>query len=354
MMARKKNLRTVVPLVTIGVLCAAAWGSGMTAEAGEPLKKVNFGWFPAAHTAHVFVAKHHGIFEKEGLDVEMIRVSTGIQLMGTLLSGDTDMSVNHLGGVAQLHRQGKKPMLVYAYTIRPTQDLTVRSETLARLGVSRADPLPKRLAALKGLKMGVTSPRSESDLFSRYLLRLGGLDPERDVSIISIGAPANLIAALKTGQIDSLLQTPPIPTIPVVEGFGQVLISLARGDVPEFRNFPYTGVVLLKEYAQKNPDTVVRFVRALMKADAILRTNKEGTIAALRAFLGGEPKVLSATYDALLDSWTRPEASALSKPVIETQMGLWQKLGVLEFAATANEGEMWTNEYRDRAFATYK
>ncbi len=339
----------------LGSMCAAALLAGGwpgEATAGEALTKVRFGWFPAAHTAHVFAAKHHGVFEKEGLDVEMIRAQAGIQLMSTLIAGDTDMSVNHLGGVAQLHKQGKRPILVYAYTSRPTQDLAVRNEVLARLGVSRTDPLAKRLAALKGLKMGITSPRSESDLFTRYLLKKGGMDPDREATIISIGGPANLVAALKTGQIDSLLQTPPIPTVPVVEGFGQVLISFSQGDVPEFRNFPYQAVVLMREYAEKNPDVVVRFIRALMRADTILRTNREGTLDALAAFLGGDRKALNGAYGSLIEAWTRPEASALTKEIVEHQMTMWRQVGVLDFAATAAEGEMWTNAYRDKAFAS--
>jgi NitT/TauT family transport system substrate-binding protein len=340
--------------VLAGLVALAVWAVPADGTAGEALKKVKFGYFQAAHTAHVFVAKHNGLFEKEGLDVEMVRAATGIQLMGTLVSGDTDMSVNHLGGVAQLHKQGKRPLLVYAYTSRPTQDLAVRTETLSRLGVSRSDPLPKRLAALKGLKMGITSPRSESDLFTRYLLRKGGLDPDREATIISIGSPANLVAAMKTGQIDSLLQTPPIPTIPVIEGFGQILISFSRGDVPEFQHFPYTGVVLMKAFAEKNPDAVVRFLRAIMRADPILRTNREGTLDALAAFLGGDRRALSGTYDSLIDAWTRPEASALTRAVIEQEMKLFTEVGVLDFAATANEGEMWTNEYRDKAFVNFK
>ncbi len=343
--------RVSAALVVLCGLAMLAWGLAGEAAAGEGLKKVRFGWFPAAHTAHVFAAKHQKVFEKEGLDVEMIRAAAGIQLMSTLIAGDTDMSVNHLGGVAQLHKQGKRPILVYAYTSRPTQDLAVRNEVLARLGVSRSDPLAKRLAALRGLKMGITSPRSESDLFTRYLLKKAGLDPERDATIISIGGPANLVAAMKTGQIDSLLQTPPIPTVPVVEGFGQVLISFSQGDVPEFRNFPYQAVVLMREYAEKNPDVVVRFIRALMRADTILRTNREGTLDALAAFLGGDRKALNGAYDSLIEAWTRPEASALTKALVEQEMKLWKDVGVLDFATTANEGEMWTNEYRDKAFA---
>ncbi len=346
-------MRNRVPGILSSMCAAALLAGGWPGEtsAGEALKKVRFGWFPAAHTAHVFAAKHHKLFEKEGLDVEMIRAQAGIQLMSTLIAGDTDMSVNHLGGVAQLHKQGKRPVLVYAYTSRPTQDLAVRNEALKRIGVSRSDPLERRLVALRGLKMGITSPRSESDLFTRYLLRRGGLDPEKDATIISIGSPANLMAALKTGQIDSLLQTPPIPTVPVIEGTGQILVSFSQGDVPEFRTFPYQAVVLMREYAEKNADIVVRFIRALMRADAILRSNREGTLDALAAFLGGDRKALNGAYDSLIDAWTRPEASALTKAVVEQEMKLWKDVGVLDFAATAAEGEMWTNEYRDKAFA---
>src|SRR4026209_2463511 len=65
---------------------------------------------------------------------------------------------------------------------------------------------------LKGLKVGVSAPGSSTNMVVNVLLAKGGLKPT-DVSIIGIGAGANVISAVDQGRVDVISQTDPAVTI---------------------------------------------------------------------------------------------------------------------------------------------
>ena len=71
--------------------------------------------------------------------------------------------------------------MVYNVMSKVTVQLVMSPAFLARAGVKATDPLPKRLAALKGAIVGVTSLAGAQENAARWLAAKGGLDPKTDI-----------------------------------------------------------------------------------------------------------------------------------------------------------------------------
>src|SRR5437899_569663 len=91
----------------------------------------------------------------------------------------------------------------------PRRQRSVHQYRSGHLGVSRGSPRAARLGALKRRTIGITSPGSASEIYTSYYMRLVGLDPARDAKMVALGGGPSLLAALRQGQIDAFMQSPP-------------------------------------------------------------------------------------------------------------------------------------------------
>src|SRR5262249_56613458 len=94
----------------------------------------------------------------------------------------------------------------------PPLSLIVRND----VPMPNADkPYPQMVRDLKGLKIGISSAGASTDTTLQYLIREAGLDPKKDVSILPVGDPNTMLAALKNGVIDGAMAVEPTQTVAV-------------------------------------------------------------------------------------------------------------------------------------------
>lgn len=104
------------------------------------------------------------------------------------------------------------------------------------------------------------------------------MEEGRDYSVILINSPASIIIALKARQIDGAILWPPYQEQAAVEKAGFLLIRENTGDGPSSRN--KTGGVSIQvnlNFLKSNPDTVKKFVAAIVEADAFTRDYKNNS-----------------------------------------------------------------------------
>ena len=303
-----------------------------------------------AHTgtlfvAPVFLADALGYFGEEGIAVEFIEMESGQLATTALVAGEVQITDADPFQLVQLQRQGQRVFFFYNLANRVTLDFVMRTEVSRRLGVSRQDPLERRLAALRGLRLGITRPGAATDQYTRYYVKRAGMDPDRDVQIITVGGGAALLAAMRTGQIDGFMLSPPTPGIAEAEGIGRILIKSSEGDVPEFANFLYTALATTERFARGNEDFLRRYVRALNRANAFLRSNLDQAVAQLAPYYSGQATAqLAQTLRALLP--------ALSADGVITEEGMRNHLAflhnerIIPAPFTSEEGVLWTNRYQ--------
>src|SRR4029453_9158131 len=252
-------MRLKMPVVLVAAVLLLA---GSISEAQAPVKVKQAG-FKVIDLAVPFIAKSEGFFEKNGLDWEHVEIDSGKLGVAGLLSGNVQFTDFAVDDVAALQKEGKDPVLVYSMVNALTMDMVVRNDVLERLKLTPASPLGDKLKALKGLTFGITRPGAVTQLFPSYLLRKGGFDPEKDATFVQIGGGQALAAAVKAKKIDAFMLSAPAPSLLERDKAGTVLIKNSAGDgPPEFADFAFECIAVLKSWAEANPRTVEGYIRS--------------------------------------------------------------------------------------------
>jgi NitT/TauT family transport system substrate-binding protein len=293
----------------------------------------------------LFVGIEKGFFAEEGLDLSWLEVGSGPLGTASLVSGNAQFTDMGISDAANLYAQGREMLLVYRLMRRITLDLVVRKEVVDRLGLSRDMPIADRYAALKGLNIGITQPGAITDIVARFYLKQAGLDPDRDANIVPVGGAAALAAALRTGQIDTYLLSPPTPHQLELEGIGSIIIKSSAGDVPDLDGVPFASVAVTKEFADSKPELVEAYVRGIRKSIAYGRANREDALAITQKYFADTPaEIIALSWDALLP--------AISDDGLFTESGnqrylqLYADVGQLQGGMPPiQDGILWTNRF---------
>jgi NitT/TauT family transport system substrate-binding protein len=140
------------------------------------------------------VALKRGFFKEEEIDAEIIRMNANISVTA-LATGDIDYTTI-FGSVVRAAIRGLPVRVVASFLDSPTQMLIARQEF-------------KSVKELKGKTLGVSTFGATADVSARMMLRYSGVDPEKDIKIIALGADQARFTALKEGIVDVIVISPP-------------------------------------------------------------------------------------------------------------------------------------------------
>ena len=162
--------------------------TAISGHAAEGMQKLRVAY--AAITAAFsipWIAKEAGIFQRHGLDVELVYIAAGSRAIQTLVGGSIDVAA--IGGPAGVDAKLAGADTVYiAIPVNRVLVFTV------------AEPNIQRVEELRGKSIGVTRVGTVTDFFTRIFLRQNGLVPDRDVMIRQMGGLPEIVAGLKAGQ----------------------------------------------------------------------------------------------------------------------------------------------------------
>lgn len=302
---------------------------------------------PSAFLASLYIAEQDGLFEEEGLDVNIVELQSGADGVAAVVSGSAQYADLGFDDLATLAAEGEDSIvMVHNLVRRVTFTLVMNPDVAREKGVTRDSPIEERYASLEGLRLGVTSPGAASDKYMRYYLREAGLDPERDAEIIAIGDGASLLAALETNQIDAYQLSPPTPYVAEAEGFGTIIIDGAAGDVPRFADFAYTGMAVNRAWAEENSDSAKAFSRALNTAMTQIQDDPHAAAAKIvERMSAGDLPVVQQTLDALLPALSVD--GCFDAEAIRDTLTVMHEVEITETAGDPAEGALWTNDYND-------
>jgi NitT/TauT family transport system substrate-binding protein len=340
-MERNRKWRWGISLLVIGML---VMGSEMSAYAQVKKIKVREAHTETLFMAPVYIAEAAGYMAEEGIDLELTEVDSGSLAIAALVSGGVQFVDADPFMAVQLAKQGKSIQFIYNLTKRVTLDMVVSKETIAAKNLSRNMPIAQRFAALKGLKLGITKPGAATDVYMRYYLKRAGIDPERDVQIVTAGGGAALLAGMKTKQIDAFHLSAPTPYLAQREGFGEVIIKASAGDVPELDNFLYTGIVVSKEYADKNADVVRRWVKAVNKANVLLRKDEAAALKYLKKYFPRMPDdVMALAMKEIMPALSGD--GMMNEQMMQKHLDFLTDTKQVDSTPSGKEGVLWTNAY---------
>ena len=228
----------------------------------------------------LWVAHDAGYFAKEGLEDQMILIPSGSQLAQVSTAGEVDLAALNGSSAMAAALQGADLKIVGNTTNKLIFSIYVRPEI-------------KTVEGLKGKKIGITRFGSSTDVAARVALRKHNLDPQKDVTILQMGAMTSIMGGLQGGAIDGGLVSP--PTLFAVDKLGfKELINVTDMDLA----FPNPSLVVQGGIMRKKPDLVDRFMRAYARAIHRARSDKELTFKSIAKYTKIEdPAVLNKAYD---------------------------------------------------------
>ncbi len=336
--------RTPLALALVAALVLLA-----TVTAGAQGQRVKI---REAHTgtlfmAPVYIAEAAGYMAAEGIDLELFEVESGALGIAALVSGQVQIFDADPYQAVELRRQGKQIIFIYNLTKRVTLDLVMHPEVARAKNITRATPIAQRLAALRGLRLGITRPGAATDVYMRYYLKRAGMDPDRDAQIVSVGGGAGLLAALRTRQIDAFHLSAPTPYVAEQEGYGVVVIKSSAGDVPELDNYMYTGISVHNVYANQNPEVLRRWARAVSRANRLLRQDQAAALTHLRKYFPRlDPAVGALALREIIPSLS--EDGRMNEVMVQRSLDFLFDTGQIPFKPSAKEGILWTNLFLGR------
>jgi len=226
---------------------------GSNGIAAEP-KKVVFAYSSIGSMATgVWMAKESGAFERNGLQSEVIFISSGPVVVQALIGGDLQGGSGATNAVINAILNGAPIVGVAATANKPYHRLYVQPEI-------------NRLEDLKGKTLGVTRFGSITDNLTRILLRKNGL--EGAVNVRQLGGTLEVAAAFQNraiaGAVTGELRAAP-PSQP------KILVRLIDLGIPYSMN----TIAVSRDYYRREPDTVERIVRAYAEGVAFMNQQKE-------------------------------------------------------------------------------
>jgi ABC-type nitrate/sulfonate/bicarbonate transport system substrate-binding protein len=322
----------------------AAATQSAVATKGPPTE-VKVASAPNIFLSALYVADAEGYFKAENLDVKIIQVTAGTESVAALVSGNAqyaDIGFDDLVGLAA--RGEKNLVMVHNILSRVTLTLVMRTDVAQRLGVTRSSPLERRWAALKGLRLGITSPGAPTDKYMRYYLRQAGLDPDRDAQIVAIGGGASLLAALESNQIDAYHLSPPTPYVAADRGIGTILIDGPAGDVPKLADFLYTAWATNRDWAAKNPNAASAFSRALKKGMQKVKADPAAAAPTVAKAIGSTDLALTKrVLDAFLPALS--ENGCFTAKAVAASLDTMLEAKIIATPGDPAEGVLWTSKY---------
>ena len=236
--------------------------------------------------ASLYHAKTAGYFEQEGLDVEVVTVPGGGCLQA-LIARDSQVCLAPATYQMQAYEKGQPLLATGTILTRNAINVVMHKDVAREKGITEKSPLADKIKALKGLKVSGVAVGSFSYQVLLYYLLKAGLDPQKDVQMIGIGAGPAMVLALEQRKIDVFATGTPIPDAAVARGIGVMVVDNAAGEDPDFSEFMMNAVVVHPDYLRTNGETIRRFNRALNRASNwLLDQPAEAGVASMKPFLG--------------------------------------------------------------------
>lgn len=273
------SMRKTIHMIVLAYLCLFL---SPTARAQEKLEKVYVGVAGLSGAlAHAFIPKDSGLYQKNGLDVELIFFQGGTQAIQATLAGGVQMVVTAGPEIINARVAGSDMTMIAGYMN------TLPYSIVAGKNITRFEQL-------KGMKAAISKFGSTSDLAMRYALEKNGLAPGKDVTIMQLGDQNTRFAALTGGSVHVTLISPPFDITAKKMGY-QILADMADLGLP----YQHETVSTTDRYIREHPETVRKFLRAFISGIHLWMTDESKTKEILAKRLRiSDKEILDETYIA--------------------------------------------------------
>lgn len=287
--SRRRFLMTAAATTAVTLISHGCGTNQQAAQEGQPttivetpeVTGVKLGFIALTDAAPLIIAKEKGLFAKYGMpDVEVVKQASWGVTRDNLVLGSAG------GGIDGAHILSPMPYLMTVGTI--TGGKKVPLYILARLNTNGqgivlanaykdlnvsidSSPLKEAFAKTRAerrarnqeedIKVAVTFPGGTHDLWMRYWLAAGGIDPEKDVSVIVV-PPPQMVANVKTGTMEAFCVGEPWPQQAVNQQVGAG--GITTGEF--WQDHPEKSLALRADWVDQHPKATKALLMAVMEA----------------------------------------------------------------------------------------
>jgi len=268
-------------LLFLSVVVGAILGMAQAGSAqNKPLKKVRVG-VPSIGVGNIiiFVTKEAKLYEKHGLDAEIITVNGSGIGSKALISGNIDIIPIATPTVINANLSGA--------------DMAILAHTMP--GVIHAlmvKPEIKRVEELKGKRIAVSSLGSLTDFLVKAIARKKGLNPDRELTLIQMGGDGERIAALRTGTVDAAALSHP--------GYGRArrLGYPMLWDSAKEIDYPWMEITTRRDTIKRDRELVTNYMKAHLEGIALFKKDRDfGTKVIKKTLRMDDDELVNEAYD---------------------------------------------------------
>jgi nitrate/nitrite transport system substrate-binding protein len=267
---------TVATAALLSTIKAAFPGGVFAQGAGPEVKGTKLGYIALTDAAPLIIAKEKGIYAKYGLpDMEILKQASWGSTRDNMALGTKANGIDGghiLSPKVHLYSTGKVmqnnqplPMYTLMRLNEDCQGISVSNEYKDLAVKTDASPLKaafeKKKASGKEVKVAMTFPGGTHDVWLRYWLAAGGIDPDKDVSTIVV-PPPQMVANMKVGNMDAFCVGEPWNEQLVNQNIGYT--ALTTGEL--WFKHPEKVLGMRADWVDAHPKAALAIMMATMEA----------------------------------------------------------------------------------------
>jgi nitrate/nitrite transport system substrate-binding protein len=252
------------------------FGVHVAQAAGPEVKKAVLGYIALTDASSLVIAKEKGFFAKHGVpDVEVAKQASWGATRDNVVLGSENNGIDGahiLSPMPYLISAGKitqnnvpTPMYLLLRLNLDAQAISVSNEFKDLKVATDASPLKAAWAAKKAagkdVKVAMTFPGGTHDVWVRYWLAAGGIDPDKDISLITV-PPPQMVANMKVGNMDAFCVGDPWHEQLVNQGIGYT--ACTTGEI--WFKHPEKALGMRAAWVDKYPKATEAILMAVMEA----------------------------------------------------------------------------------------
>jgi nitrate/nitrite transport system substrate-binding protein len=249
------------------------WAGRVFASDAPETPQLRLGIIALTDCSSIVIAYEKGFFQEQGLDVTISKEASWAVIRDKLQLGE-NQATHMLYGMPYASSMGLfgapvKPMIIPWVLNYNGQGITLNNEFKEK-GIRTPGDLRKLLDAEKATDkpprtFAMTFPPGTHAMWMRYWLGAGGIDPDKDVSLITI-PPPQMVANMKVGKMDGFCVGEPWNARAIADGIGFTVTTTQA----LWLNHPEKVCAFTAEFAEKNPKTVKAVLKALHQSSVFI------------------------------------------------------------------------------------
>ncbi len=296
-----------------------------------PPAKLRMGVAPAIFSyLPTYIAKDKGFWDEQNLDVEVVVLNSGTDLIQALTGNAIDFAAASYNEPIVMSAQGIPTVIVatieaalpYRYMTRP--DIT-------------------DIKQLVGKTVGVSRVGSLSDQVTRIVFNKAGIDPD-SVKYQAAGGSPDRLAALQNGAISGTLLDSPSYQLAQQAGM-TTLVNVAE----ELKGFPYEMLIAKKATLDANKDAYTRMMIGYIKAAQFVTdpANEDETLQIASKYTGQKVEDLKVAYAETIKDFP-PDGKIEMDGIAEALKGAQQYAGIKNSESVKAE-DIVDSQYQEAA-----